>query len=81
MISWGGVGGGLITFVVDCKQDGGYLGGVRGVANHVRCSSVAGTQTMDRCWKNLKTWMGVGYSVSDNKVGDRFMSESIPPLV
>ena len=44
-------------------------------------SSVAGTQTMDRCWKSLKTWMGVGYSVSNKKVGDRFMSESIPSLV
>ena len=59
----------------------GGVGGVGGGANHVRCSSVALTQTMDRCWKSLKTWMGVGYSVSTNKVGDRFMSESIPSLV
>ena len=35
-----------------------------GGANHVRCSSVAGTQTMDRCWKSLKTWMAGLTSVS-----------------
>ena len=53
----------------------------KNVPANQHASSVAGTQTMDRCWKSLQTWMGVGYSVSDKKSGDRFMCDSIPSLV
>ena len=73
----------------------GWGGGGWGGANHVRCCNHDVLRwvmyffapegvfvvTMDRCWTSLKTWMGVGHSVSDKKSGDRFMCDSIPSLV
>ena len=77
-----GVGWGVMTFVVDGTQDDDVVFFHRGVGgcNDVHCSS---WWMMHYSSKRgpLKTWMGVGRSVSDKKFGDRFMCDSIPSLV